>query len=492
MAIEYTALAVLVAYFVATLAIGYVAFRRTENTPTDYFLANRSFGTAVLMFTVLATIFSAFLFFGVGAMTYATGTGVATVFLLGTGAQVFVMYMVGSPFRRVAKKKSQVSPTEYLEGRFESHVPSVLYTLFAVLFVVPFIASQILAGGIALDILVGIPRDVAIVVLTAIMAAYIVLGGLRAAAWTDVLQGMVLLGALVAGFGLLVVTFGPTQLTERVLASSPQAFEMPGPRGAWNVRMLVSWMVFFPLGPIFFPWMLQRWMAAKSDRVLRTATVWWGLLAMGVAFLAVIIGAWARGLLTQVPNPDYIVPLVFDSLFPPIVAAVILAGAVAALQSSAGSFVLGLGGVISRQFYVGYLAPEASADRESTVLKGIVFVLFVASGAIALRPPAGIFSLGANAIAGFATFAPAFIGGLYWRRTTAPAAAASMLVGATTVLVYFYGVVPRTLSFGFHEGFLGVVAATVVLVVGSVVTSTPSETAVRSFTSTWAAAGEDD
>lgn len=491
MAIDPTTTAVLVGYFAITLVIGYVAYRRTANTPTDYFLADRSFGAPVLLFTVLATVFSAFLFFGVGAMTYATGTGVVTVFLLGTGAQVLVMYLVGSPFRRLAKREAQVSPTEYLGRRFESEAVPTLYTVFAVLFVVPFVASQILAGGIALDILVGIDRDVAVVVLTAVMAAYIVVGGLRAAAWTDVFQGIVLLGALLTGFIVLVVAYGPATLTQQVLDASPRAFEMPGPVGRWTPRTLVSWMVFFPLGPIFFPWMLQRWMSARSDRVLRTATVWWGLIAMGVAFLAVVIGGWARGLVASVPHPDYVVPLVFQQLFPPVVTAVVLAGAVAALQSSAGSFVLGLGGVISRQVYLGYLAPDASDERESAVLKGLVLVIFVASGAVALRPPAGIFSLGANAIAGFATFAPAFVGGLYWRRTTAPAAALSMVVGASTVLAYFYGLVPRALAFGFHEGFIGVVAATAVLVATSLVTSGPSTDAVAGFSSSWRVAGDD-
>lgn len=61
-----------------------------------------------------------------------------------------------------------------------------------------------------------------------------------------------------------------------------------------------------------------------------------------------------------------------------------------------------------------------------------------------------------------------------------------MVVGASTVLAYFYGLVPRALAFGFHEGFIGVVAATAVLVATSLVTSVPSTDAVAGFSSSWA------
>ncbi len=95
----------LIIYFVALAIITAYAKKKTKNTPEDYFLASRGFGTIVLFFTLAATNFSAFSFLGFAGMAYKNGLGQYGIMALGTSFMAIMFYIIGKKVWELGKKK---------------------------------------------------------------------------------------------------------------------------------------------------------------------------------------------------------------------------------------------------------------------------------------------------------------------------------------------------------------------------------------------------
>lgn len=475
-----TAQAVFVIYLIGVLLIGVYAARFTEHTPADFYLANRTVGTFILGMTLVATVLSSFTVFGIGGTSLQTGIGVFTFLSLAAVFYTFFFASVGVALYFVGRRQQIVTPSEYVRERFDSTPLSVLYLVVTGIFMIALVAGQIIGGGVALDIL-GVPYHYAIVLMAVFMLVFIHIAGYRGVIWSDTVQSIVLFGALGGVVAYVMLIRDGDAVAAEAMAVSDGLFSLAGPLSTWTPLAVITAALAFAFGVPAYPHSIQRYFSAADPRTMRHSGFVFAIVAIPVYLFGALLGAWALGVLPAPEQPDYVIPMMIETLMHPIVFGIVMAGAIAAIMSTADSVALTMSSMISRDVWLPYIEPDASPAREVRVTQAMLAGIILLSLLLAWIQPATIFALIEFAVVGFATTsAPVFLG-VYWKRSTSLAAFASLLLGPGITVLFFLDIIPSTYTFGMHYGFIGVIVAYVIFIGVSLLTSTPTQSIIERY-----------
>ena len=456
-------LVIIAGYLLALLVIGLLARRGTPATHDGFFLANRAIGPILMFLTMAATNFSAFTVFGMSGAGYRIGYAYYPIMAFGTGFMALTFILVGVPVWKAAKKLGAVTPPELIRLRFGNAPLHAAYLVVMVVFTLPYLAIQPMGAGYALKGLLGIPYIWGATVVTAVGAGYVLLGGMKADVWTDALQGVIMLAAMLAVFFGVAAALGGFEHANRVmLGRHPELFSRPGGGNALPMSIWFSYMALWFLCDPMFPQLFQRFMAARDERSLKLTAVLYPLATGVLFFLPVAIGVMGRlvepGLTGS--RTDQILPLVVAKVLPPWLAAVAMAGGLAALMSTMDSQLLTLSSMIIRDG-ASLARKSPFANRYSKI---VVLLLAAAGLALALKPWAPILDIATETFTGLAVLFPVTLAAVYWRKTNAWAGFASILVGETLVVLYHFKLLP---AFGFLPVIPVILVTAIVLVGGS-------------------------
>jgi len=237
-----------------------------------------------------------------------------------------------------------------------------------------------------------------------------------------------------------------------------------------GIISLMAW----GLGYFGQPHILARFMAVRSPREVPTAqlvAMFWVVLAM---YGALLTGYSGVAFFADAPldNPETVFLQFTQVLTNPWVGGVLLAGVLAAIMSTVDSQLLVCGSVISEDFYRGIVRPQAS-ERELVNLGRIsVVIIALIATLLASNPEARILALVGYAWAGFgAAFGPVMILSLFWHRITRNGAAAGIVVGALTVIIWAQ---LEGGLFDLYEILPGFIFSLVAIVVVSLLDTTPA------------------
>jgi SSS family solute:Na+ symporter/sodium/pantothenate symporter len=182
-------------YLAFMLSLGYVARRkRRGESLSDFYLAGRNLGGLVLLFTLYATQYSGNTVLGYPGESYRLGF--AWIMTVGFMMCIVVVYLIYAPrLCRLAKRHHFVTPGDYIDYRFQSPALTLIANLLLVVSVSNYLLAQLMAMGHVVSGLSGnlVPYWVGVLVLILVIIIYETLGGLRAVAWTDCIQGLMLL-----------------------------------------------------------------------------------------------------------------------------------------------------------------------------------------------------------------------------------------------------------------------------------------------------------
>jgi len=465
-------------YLLGVLLVGVYASRFTEYTPTDFYIANRSVGTVVLALTLAATVLSAFTVFGIGADT--SGTGLGTFSFLAIAAVLYTLFFatVGVALVDIGREHDIVTPSEYVRERYNSPGAGVAYLVVTGIFMTALVAGQLIGGGVALDVLLGVPYEAAVLLMAVFMLVYIHVAGYRGVIWSDAIQSTVLLGVLGGVVAYVMVSLDSTAIAADARAETEGLFELAGPVDAWSPLFVITIALAFAVGVPGYPHNIQRYFSASDPDVMRKSGFLFALVAIPIYLFGALLGVWSVGVIPEPENADYVIPLLVETLLHPVVFGIVMAGAIAAIMSTADSAALTMSSMLSRDVYREFLDPDADERREVRVTQALLVGLVALAVALALVEPAGIFQLIAFAVVGFATTsAPVFLG-VYWDGGTAAGAVASLVFGPGITILLFLEVLPPGLTLGAHYGFVGVLVAYTVFVAVSLATTTPAEDTV--------------
>ena len=465
-------------YLLGVLLIGVSASRFTEYTPTDFYIANRSVGTVVLALTLAATVLSAFTVFGIGADTSATGLGAFSFLAIAAVLYTLFFATVGVALVEIGREHDIVTPSEYIRERYDSPLAGVVYLAVTGIFITALVAGQLIGGGVALDVLLDIPYNAAVLLMAVFMLVYIHIAGYRGVIWSDAVQSTVLFGVLGAVVAYVMLSLDSTAIAEDALVETEGLFDLAGPVDAWSPLFVITIAIAFAFGVPGYPHNIQRYFSASDPDVMRKSGFLFALVAIPIYLFGALLGVWSVGLGFEVENADYVIPRLVETLLHPVVFGIVMAGAIAAIMSTADSAALTMSSMLSRDIYREFIEPDTSERREVRITQVLLVGLIALAVGLALLQPAGIFQLVAFAVVGFATTsAPVFLG-VYWNGGTAAGAAASLVLGPGITILLFLEVIPAGVTLGAHYGFVGVLIAYTVFVAVSLATSTPAEDTV--------------
>ncbi|MFZ6019322.1 MAG: sodium:solute symporter family protein [Chloroflexota bacterium] len=450
----------LLSYLIVLIGLSVLARRKIPQTPEGYFLANRSLGLLVLFFSLVATNFSAFFFLGFAGAAWKTGFGQYGIMGVGTALVPLAFYVIGRPVWKLGKQKGYLTAPELIGGEFNSRFLRWLVMVVMVVFTLPYLLTQAIGAGILLSSLfnVDLLRAGGAATILAI-GATVVFGGMKASAWTDVLQGFLMIVAMILAVVFVSAGLGGWQNAgETAFLASPQHFTRPGPDQFFQITTWFSYLLLWTFVNPLFPQVFSRFYAAKTLDSLKKVTWLYPLLVSFLFLAPVTIGVWARGTSLSVSNPDMILPAMVLSYAPEWVYVFVMIGAMAALMSTADSQLLALATMFSHDF--GIDRNSTRAGRWLALGLCVLIALFLLSG---LNPQIPIFTLlTQTTFAGLIALTPATLAALYFPQVHKIAPILSIIIGEVIVILLRTKIIP---TLGFVDGIVVLVAASLTLLV---------------------------
>jgi SSS family solute:Na+ symporter len=425
---------ILAAYILAVLALGVFVRERVQDSPTEYFLAGRKLGLFVLLGSMAATNFSAFTVFGASGAGYLHGLSFFPIMGFGTGFMALTFWLIGSRVNRLGKLHGLVTPAELIQNRYGNRLLSGLFALVMIVFTIPYLALQPMAGGYVLNQLVGLPQAWGAGIVTLVILLYTLRGGLRTVAWTDTLQGLIMVVMLVAALVMAANHHGGFSLAMgKALQADPALFSRPGGNGTFGPGIWLSYILLWFFCDPMFPQLFQRFYTARDEKSLERSMLLYPLICTVVFAMPVLLGILGRlefpGLVGK--EADAIVPMLMTAIGGDVMSALVLAAGLAALMSTMDSQLLTLSSIFTRDVY-----PFLSGGKAGTTLVGRLFVAFLALAGygLAMNPPASILSIATQTFTGLAVLFPAVFFGVYLERPRALPAIVSILAGEACML----------------------------------------------------------
>lgn len=448
-------------YFLAMLAIGLHAWRKSTSDSAGYLLAGRNLPPAVAALSAGASDMSGWLLMGLPGALYAAGLVEAWIGI-GLFAGALVNWLVVAPQLRAQTEShgNALTIPEFLANRFPERARALrlVSALVIVVFFALYSAAGLVAGGKLFETaFAGIGASAGMsdyqlgIWLTALVVlAYTMIGGFLAVSLTDFVQGLIMLAALVVM--PLAVLFGPEQgggLALLRAVDQPGFLSLTHGLGAIGFLSAVTW----GLGYFGQPHIIVRFMAVRSvDQIPRArniALVWMAVCLIGAVLVGIAGRAYveARGL--ALADPETIFIVLAQRLFTPFVAGLLLAALLAAVMSTISSQLLVASSSLTEDFYRLLLRKQAGEAEAVRVGRASTAAVALIALYIASDPQSGVLALVSNAWAGFgAAFGPLVILALHSKRMTGDGALAGLIVGALTVIGW--------IALGWNEDFFGI------------------------------------
>ena len=398
-------------YMLLLVWLCYLGYRKGKATEEDYYLAGRGQGTIVTSLTIMATFFSSAALLGIPGVVYRDGVSFF-LFALNLPVAGAAVYLLGDRIRKLGKARGYVTPADLVGDYYGGTEVRLLAAATSALYVLPYVIMQIKAGGyLAQRLFPEAPPleffgssftmyETGVWALSFLTMAYVLVGGMRSVAWTDVIQGILLIfGMLVAGLATIVYFGGLGGYFEAVSALPAKALSAPGYSDKWNPGMLFTICAFASLGSIIQPGQWMRFYAAKDSSTLRkSALVFAVVLPVCFLFGIMLVALGGQVLFPPeitaegiIPHPSVgakssevdqivivmiqrVVPEMLGITFGAVVVTMILIAVLAASMSTADSNLHALSAVLTRDVYDRFIRPQAD-ERERTWVGRIVIVI---------------------------------------------------------------------------------------------------------------------
>lgn len=457
-------IAIIAAYVVVMLAIGYWAMRKTKDVG-DFFLGGRKIGPWMSAFAYGTTYFSAVLFIGY-AGRLGWGFGIHSLWIAIGNALIGTLaawWILAGRTRTITARLNAMTMPEFLAKRYDSQFLKIAGALVVFLFLVPYSASVYMGLSFLVEAYTSIPYEWVLAFLAGLTGIYIIMGGYFALTVTDLIRGVVeLVGVCIMVLFLAHAAGGFGHATSQLLSDpscapglhpKPPVPGVPAPIGTPGWLVLTSLVFLTSFGPWGLPQMVQKFYSIKGREYITSTmivcTIFSLLMAFGAYYTGALTHIFAQAdprLVDVVKDPalglDALMPKFITWHTPPGISLVILVLVFSASMSSLSSLVLVSSSAIAMDLYNGVLKPNASKRSIMTLMRVLCGVFVAVSVLIALNKISFIVNLMAlswGVLAG--CFAAPLFYGLFWRGTTRAGAIAGLIgsLVVNLVLCWFLG-----------------------------------------------------
>lgn len=492
---------VLAIYFGALFLVGALASKKIKSM-SDFFVGGKQLGYWVVAFSSRATGESGWLLLGLtglGAMLGLKAMWAVVGEVIGVAICWFFM---AKPFKRFTDKHDSMTIPDYLVSRFQSktHLLRIVSAFVLTVFVTIYVSAQIDATGSAFETFLGWNYFVGVLVGFTIVLCYIFTGGFVAVAWSDFIQGIIMLLGLVilpfVGYFALP-NFGRSEGLFKGLESiDPSLVSWWGEGGAtlMNTMGIIGFLV-IGIGFLGSPQIFVRFMSVKSEGEINKGTWVAILFTLFAGAAAVFSGMIGRLMFTRAGQSlvdilgnggQDVLPMLVDATMPTVVVAIYIVAVLSAIMSTVDSLLVVASSAVTRDIYQMVFFPSLKQENMVSLSRKVTVMLAVTALAISLAvallsPTRTIFwfiIFGWSGIS--ASFCPMMILSLFWKKYNEKGAIASMISGFLGV-PFFKFVAPNIAGIGHYMEQLSELAPSFVLslVVGVVVTHMTSQESVN-------------
>jgi SSS family solute:Na+ symporter len=465
-------------YLATVLYIGIFAFRRSKGTvkAEDYFLANRSLGPFVFLFSLFGTNMTAFAI--LGSSGHAFSNGIVTFGLMASSSALIIpltLFLIGTRVWALGKKHGFMTPVQMFRDRWEcGHIGTVIFVVQSAL-LIPYIVIGIMGGGTTLSAISGglVPYWFGGAIVALVVMGYVFFGGMRGTAWVNTFQTILFLTFGAIAIVVIGAGMGGFRSAANAMLASP-AFAPLLTRERISPLYFFSY-TFIPLSAIAFPHMLIFCLTAEKMNHFKKTVIFYPLCILFIWLPCVFLGVMANRV-TDVPQirvkqearrvlatqgkamapaardelreqaaGDDVILRLLERYAPLWLAGLLGAGIMAAVMAS-DSQILALSTMFTEDFFAFY-GGKARFGEAVQVHTGRLFIVLITvfAYAVALRAPETIFELAIQyAFSGFAALSPLLIAALFWKGSTKWGALAATLwtAGAVVAVALFQHAVP--------------------------------------------------
>ena len=449
--------AIVIIYVGIVIYLGYIGYRKTKGSE-DFLVAGRKIHPALLGLSYGATFISTSAIVGFGGIAAQLGMGLIWLTVLCVVVGVLIAFIVfGKKTREIGSRLQAVTYPDLMGKCYNS--PTIKKITCAVIIAgMPIYTAAILIGGARfIETSLSVQYDVALLGFAIIVAAYVILGGLIAVIYTDVMQGVIILIGMSILLVLTYVYLGGVTMAHSALDAMtslvPAALAETGMTGWTSMPVLFSpiWQTVVTtmvlgvgIGVLAQPQLVVRFLTVKDDVAIRRAIIFGGsfiLITTGVAFtIGPLTNVWFMRELGMLAvdaaggNVDSVIPLFITLSMPDIFVVIFMLALLSAAMSTLSALYHTMGTTI------GYdIGKELCDGQPSMRLIQIgTGCMIIVSTALAYLMPANIIARATVMFMGLCTAAllPAYAHAMYSRRPSASAAKTSMIVGSIFWLLW--------------------------------------------------------
>ena len=501
-----TTIVVFILYLLMMLGIGFY-FSKKANSLNSYYLGNRGMNKWVVAMSAQASDMSGWLLMGLPGAIYLSGFSEAWI-AVGLGVGTYLNWkIVGKRLRKYTHFcKDSITLPDFFSNRFrdEKGILRFIAAFFILAFFLFYTTSGFVSCAKLFSTIFDWSYSTSLWIGVIVVVGYTFMGGFMAVSWTDFVQGIMMLIAVMLVPAIICSLnggFAPTiDAMNSVNPYLMNLFTNASTGKAITMISIVSSLA-WGLGYFGMPHILVRFMSIKDPKDIvhsRRIAMTWVILSLGASVLIAIFGRYylmQNGITLNDPERVFIV--LVQNLFPTVIAAILLAAVLAAIMSTADSQLLVSASAFSNDIYK-KIRKKASNNELMWISRIVVIVIAVLAALLAMmgNPEAAtaqkgksfldvVMSLVSFAWGGFgATFGPLVLLALFWKRTNFAGAVAGMLVGGVTTFVwkfYLSSFASSYAIFGIYELLPGFVLSFVTIVAVSLCTKAPSKEITDEF-----------
>lgn len=409
-----------------------------EKNTEDYFLASKSLPWWAIGTSLIASNISAEQFIGMSGSGFAIGFGIASYELMAA----ITLILVAKYFLPIFLEKKIFTMPQFLEKRFDSRVRTSLAIFWLFLYVFVNLTSVLYLGALALERIMGVELLYGVIGLAIFSGVYSIYGGLKAVAWTDVIQVIFLVGGglittylaldavgdgngFFAGMGALLDK-APEKFDLILDADHPAYKDLPG------VSVLVGGMWIANLGYWGCnQYIIQRALAAKNLEEGQRGILFAGFLKIVLPLIVVIPGIAAFALGADLGKSDEAYPWLLSTFVPTGIKGLAFAALIAAAVSSLSSMINSISTIFTLDLYKPFYGENASESKLVSIGRVVSAVALVI--AVLVAPQLATLDQAFQFIQKYSGYVSPgvvviFLFGLFWKKATPNSALAAAIL----------------------------------------------------------------
>ena len=430
-------------YLLLIILIG-VLSNRFISSQLDFLLAGRRLGPWVTAFSERASGESAWLLLGLPGAAIAVGYGEIWAVIGIISGIILSWFLIAEKLRAETEKYEALTIPDYLHKKFNdtSGIIKIFSSVIIAVFFTFYVSAQFHGSGKILNTIFGIEPLYGISLGALVIILYTIMGGLLAVAWTDLVQGILMIGTLVILpiVGLIELSSFDVPLRDLIMSTdSAKSSLVSGFSGLAALSVIVGGLS-WGLGYFGQPHLLIRYMAIRSVKEVKKARLiatLWAIPGISGAFLIGVIGMGYFGEEFFIgKDVENVMPMLAQELLPAWLAGLLISGAVAAMMSTADSQLLVSTSAISEDLGVNVLKKPNKLlnSRVITVFLGIFAYLVAMYSEWSGKT---IFSIVSFAWSGLgSSFGPALLLTLWWKGVTRKGIIAGLFTGSITTIIW--------------------------------------------------------